>query len=68
MRFDGSSGRRPVTEARRYIYNVLATAIGTDLEDLEGWLLGGIDEESDRRRIRKAAKAVVAELRRKGSA
>lgn len=67
MKFDGSSGRKPSAEARRYVYNVLATSIETDLGDHEGWLFGGLDDEVDRRRVKKAAKLVVAELLRKGS-
>jgi hypothetical protein len=48
------------------VYRVLAASIENDVGDLEGWLLGGLEAEPDRRRVRKAAKAVVAELRRKG--
>jgi len=66
MKFDGKSGRRPSAEARRYVYNVIATSIESDLRDDGGWLMGGLDEEVDRRRVTKAAKAVIKEMLRKG--
>lgn len=65
--FDGKSGRKPSAEARRYIYAVLATAIVHDLLDLEGWIFGGMDEEPDRRRARKAALAIKRELEKKAA-
>lgn len=68
MKFDGSSGRRPSAEARRYVYRVLATCLDTDLGDDEGWMLGGIDCEFDRRRVKRAAELVIEELLRKGNA
>ena len=68
MKFNGSSGRKPQTEARRYVYGVLATAIENDGEDMRGWLFGGLEDEVDRRRVEKAAKAVVKEFRRKAKA
>ena len=67
MKFNGSSGRKPQTEARRYVYAVLATAIEHDGDDIRGWLFGGL-EEPDRRRVEKAARAIVKELRRKAKA
>lgn len=66
LKFDGSSGRKPSAEARRYIYRVLATALETDMRDHEGWMRDGITNDFDLRRLRKAAKLVVAELIRKG--
>jgi hypothetical protein len=68
MKFDGSTGRRPGAEARRYVYNILATMIDNDLGDNGGWLFGGMEDEFDRRRVRKAAKLVMAEMSRKGKA
>lgn len=68
MRFDGSSGRRPQSEARRYVYRVLAMAIEYDGDEMRGWLLGGLENEADRRRVKKAAKVVTKELRRKADA
>ncbi len=67
MMFDGSSGMKPSAEARRYIYRVLAAAVETDIRDRDGWILGGVDNEFDERRLRKEAKKVAAELLRKGA-
>lgn len=64
--FDGSSGRRPSAEARRHVYRMLRLALRTDTEDPDGWLLGGVENAADVRRILRAAKAVYAELGRKG--
>ena len=68
MRFDGSSGRRPDAEARKYVYAVLASSLVSDLIDPDGWVFGGIEDEEDKRRLRRVAKAVVEELRRKAQA
>ncbi len=65
MRFDGSSGRKPSAEARRYVYAVLATIIDNDMDGDQQWFLGGLEDDCDRRRVRKAAKAVEAEMIRK---
>lgn len=65
MKFDGGSGRRPQTEARRYVYAVLASALSTDMSDPEGWVFGGMEDEFDRRRAKKAGRAIIAELLRK---
>jgi hypothetical protein len=65
--FDGSSGRRPSAEARRYVYAIVATSLENDMEDSGGWLFGGLESEFDRRRVRKAARLVVTELRRKAT-
>lgn len=67
LMFNGENGRKPTTEARRYIYRVLATALETDMTDHEGWILGGVDREPDRRRLHIVAKKVVKELLRKGN-
>lgn len=67
IKFDGSSGRKPQTEARRYIYRVMAAAIQNEVTgDRDGWIFGGMENESDRRRLLKAADKVYAELMRKG--
>jgi hypothetical protein len=65
-RFTGQSGLRPQTEARRYVYLVLASMLARELEDDEGWMFGGIEDESDRRRLGKAIRAVRVEMKRKG--
>lgn len=67
LRFNGDNGRKPTTEARRYIYRVLAASLEEDMKDYQGWILGGIDQEPDRRRLHIVAKKVVAELLRKGN-
>lgn len=65
-RFDGSSGRKPSAEARRYVYGVLATVIELDSR----WFVEPSDEsldEFDRRRVRVAMKLVRAEMQRKAA-
>lgn len=72
MKFDGSSGRKPSTEARRYVYAVTAIMLEAELEmplREAQWLFGDTElDEFDRRRLRKEAAKVVAELRRKAAA
>jgi len=69
LKFDGSSGRKPQTEARRYVYDVIVQMLDAQLthepERTEGWVFGGITNEFDRRRVTKAIKAVQVEMRRK---
>lgn len=65
--FRGTNGHKPTTQARKYIYRILATALETDMTDPEGWVLGGVEQEPDRRRLHIVAKKVVAELQRKGN-
>lgn len=67
LMFNGTSGRRPTAEARRYVYRVLASALREDLKDSEGWVFGGMVNEPDRRRAAKAARAIIDELIRKGA-
>lgn len=65
MKFDGSSGRRPSAEARRYIYRCLASTLQNDAGDLSaGYLFDEEDlEEVDIRRLKKEAQKVIHELR-----
>lgn len=65
MRFNGSSGKRPSAEARRYIYSRLASILRTSLNDDTSWI--NEFDEFDRRRLRRAAKLVAEELRRKAN-
>lgn len=65
LRFNGSSGSKPQTEARRYVYRIISTMLTSELGDREGWMFGGIDNEFDRRRLRKAIVAVRDEMKRK---
>lgn len=67
LQFSSEHGHTPSYEARHYIYRVLANALETDMTDRDGWILGGIEEEPDRRRLHIQAKAVVKELMRKGN-
>jgi hypothetical protein len=67
MKFNGSSGRRPSAEARRYIYAVMASALTEDMRDDGGWVYGGIESEFDRRRLASEARKVVAEFLRKAA-
>lgn len=64
--FDGSSGRTPAAEARRYVYGCIAASLVNSTELTEGWYSPGDEaDEFDRRRLRKAIKAVYAEMCRK---
>lgn len=67
--FNGKSGRKPQTEARRFVYNVIATLLDNQQERGEhGWFaLGDDGDEFDRRRLRKALDAVRDEMLRKAS-
>lgn len=68
MKFTNSNGRKPQTEARKYVYNVLSQMLECELspDENEGWMFGGIEDDFDRRRLKKAIKAVISELKRKG--
>lgn len=67
LKFKGADGRKPSTEARRYVYALLVPMLEHELRDeaRHGWMFGGIDEEPDKRRLRKAIKAVMVEMRKK---
>jgi len=73
MKFNGDGrgrhGRKPNTEARRYVYAILVPMLEHELnsDQRDGWMFGGIEEEPDQRRLRKAIKAVMVEMRRKAS-
>jgi hypothetical protein len=62
--FEGKDGRTPEEEAKRYIYAVLASSLMEDLNDLGGWVFGGMDNKADRALAREAAKVVLKSLRR----
>jgi hypothetical protein len=65
-KFDGSSGKRPSAEARRYVYDCFATTLAADLDNGSGYIFEDDDlDEFDVRRIQKAVKLVIKELRRK---
>lgn len=65
MIFTGKDGRKPSTEARRYVYRMLLNMLSHDNEDPHGWLWGGIEDDFDRRRLKIAIGKVKAELTRK---
>ena len=65
MMFDGSSGRPPRSEARRYVLGVVASSIEDDLHDKQGWIFGGMEDPADRRLAKKAALALIAQLCRR---
>lgn len=57
---------KPSAEARRYVYAALANFLADDVDHAPtGWVLGPLDDEFDRRRVRIEAHKVVAEMRRK---
>ncbi len=67
MRFNGSSGRKPSTEARRYVYACIAAALDNGTERSGGgWFgLGQDADEFDRRRLHRALNLVRDEMLRK---
>jgi hypothetical protein len=67
--FNGDKGRKPQTEARRWVYGVLGAILDNSVERSEnGWFsLGPEGDEFDRRRLRKALDAVRAEMFKKAS-
>ncbi len=70
-KFTGANGRKPSTEARRYVYAILAQTLEADLSNGSEWLSdargdNGLDE-FDRRRVVAAVKKVIVEMRRKAS-
>jgi hypothetical protein len=64
--FNGSRGRKPQTEARRYVYGCIASALDNGDEQTCGWFGPTEDmDEFDRRRLKKAVAAVYKEMVRK---
>ena len=66
-KFTGANGRKPSTEARRYVYAILVPMLQHELCDEAQWMFGGIDCEFDRRRLRIAIKKVIVEMERKAA-
>lgn len=66
-RFEGSAEKgKPSTQARRYVYGVMANVLEHDLNNDSEWLYAEMDE-FDVRRVRIAVKKVIVEMRRKQS-
>ena len=64
--FNGKSGRKPQTEARRYVYQCIATALGNNQECEDGWFAPTPNfDEFDRRRLSKAIVSIRKEMLRK---
>ncbi len=66
-KFNGKSGRKPQTEARRWVYGVIAYLLDSDHERSEnGWFsMGEEATTADRVRLNKALDAVRDEMLRK---
>lgn len=66
--FNENNGRTSEAEAKRYVYRILSRMLIQELHPDEhgGWMFGGIEEESDKRKLRRAIKIVIAEMDRKG--
>jgi hypothetical protein len=64
LKFNGASGNKPQTEARRYVYGCLATTLHADIQNA-GYMFEDLEAEPDRRRAMKAAQAILRELRKK---
>lgn len=67
-KFKGADGRKPSTEARRYVYRRISKLLEDELQEGIGWLWEGDDiDEFDRRRIHAAVYKVAAEMRKKAA-
>ncbi len=66
-KFNGNSGRKPQTEARKWVYGVLAIILDSEDEQTGRFDPGDDADEFDRRRIRKAVEAVKKEMTRKAA-
>jgi hypothetical protein len=67
LKFNGSSGRKPQAEARRYVYRMLSTVLDLAIQNGDGWLFDNVEREPDQRRLLKAVHAVRKELEMKGA-
>ena len=65
QQFIGTSGMRPQTEARRYVYGIIDAILSHKKPRDGGWIYGGYENEFDVRRLKKAVSAVRKEMRRK---
>lgn len=68
LKFNGASGRKPQTEARRYVYRIIFSMLDSEFNEPDfhqGWMFGGIENSADRRRLTKAIRAVQKEMLRK---
>lgn len=63
--FTGASGLRPQAEARRYVYGIIRLMLGSEQPGDGGWIYGGMENECDVRRLKKAVAAVRKEMLRK---
>lgn len=70
-KFNGSSGKKPSAEARRYVYACLAATLECDLTSGADYLYGTGESddlnEFDVRRVKAAALKVIKELKRKAA-
>lgn len=57
---------KPQAQARKYVYRIIGAIL--ENSDERRWFFDGVDDEFDRRRIRKAIDAVQKEMFRKGRA
>jgi hypothetical protein len=67
MKFTKSNGTKPSTQARRYVYSILAAQLEFDIANGSEWMWREFDE-ADSRRIINATKKIIAEMRRKAGA
>jgi hypothetical protein len=67
MEFTKSNGTKPSTQARRYVYRIVAELLDGDIANGSEWMWREFDE-ADSRRIMNATKKIIAEMRRKAGA
>ena len=65
QQFTGASGMQPQAEARRYVYRIVESMLAHERPGDGGWIYGGIENEFDVRRLKKAVSAVRKEMLRK---
>jgi hypothetical protein len=62
LKFTSEGGRRAQTEARRYVYRMVQAMLEHELTDSEGWVFGGIQQEPDERKLKRAVRDVMNEM------
>ena len=72
LKFTSTNGNgRPSAQARRYVYGVLVAMLHSQLhhhpENVEGWMFGGIENDADRRRVKRAIERLQKEFSRKAN-
>jgi hypothetical protein len=63
LKFDGSSGRKPYSEARQYVLDAIITTLSEDICHA-AYMHEDLEHEPDRRRAYKAATSILRALKK----